>query len=101
MIDFGTGGFRGVIGESFNKENLQTIAQGIANIIKKNNSRFVLYKFIYFGVFTAFGYSCIKKHSNSVNLTELLFDKSSGLCHMTGKPLYLLFDFICHITTSF
>lgn len=38
MIDFGTGGFRGVIGESFNKENLQTIAQGIANIIKKNNS---------------------------------------------------------------
>ena len=38
MIDFGTGGFRGVIGESFNKENLQTIAQGIANIIKKTNS---------------------------------------------------------------
>ena len=38
MIDFGTGGFRGVIGETFNKENLQIIAQGIANIIKRNNS---------------------------------------------------------------
>lgn len=39
MIDFGTGGFRGVIGETFNKENLQIIAQGIANIIKRNNSK--------------------------------------------------------------
>lgn len=38
MIDFGTGGFRGVIGETFNKENLQIIAQGIANVIKKKNS---------------------------------------------------------------
>ena len=38
MIDFGTGGFRGVIGETFNKENIQIITQGIANIIKKRKS---------------------------------------------------------------
>ena len=38
MIDFGTGGFRGVIGETFTKENIQIITQGIANIIKKRNS---------------------------------------------------------------
>lgn len=38
MIDFGTGGFRGVIGESFTKENIQTITQGIANIIKRRKS---------------------------------------------------------------
>lgn len=38
MIDFGTGGFRGVIGETFTKENIQTIAQSIANIIKRRNS---------------------------------------------------------------
>ena len=38
MINFGTGGFRGIIGEEFNKNNLQIIAQGIANVIKKNNS---------------------------------------------------------------
>ena len=38
MIDFGTGGFRGIIGETFNKENIQIITQGIANIIKKRKS---------------------------------------------------------------
>lgn len=38
MIDFGTGGFRGVIGETFTKENIQIITQGIANIIKKRKS---------------------------------------------------------------
>lgn len=39
MIDFGTGGFRGVIGDTFTKENLQTIAQALANLIKKENSK--------------------------------------------------------------
>ncbi len=38
MIDFGTGGFRGVIGETFTKENIQVISQGIANIIIKRKS---------------------------------------------------------------
>ena len=32
-IQFGTGGFRGVIGDDFNKENIQLIAQGLADII--------------------------------------------------------------------
>lgn len=37
MIKFGTGGFRGVIGEDFTKENVQLLAQAISNIIIKNN----------------------------------------------------------------
>lgn len=36
-IKFGTGGFRAVIGEDFNKENVQTICQAMANIIKAKN----------------------------------------------------------------
>lgn len=35
MIQFGTGGFRGVIADDFTKANIQTIAQGIANIYKE------------------------------------------------------------------
>ena len=35
-ISFGTGGFRGVIGDDFNKENIQYIAQALANIVIKN-----------------------------------------------------------------
>lgn len=33
MIKFGTGGFRGVISDTFNKENIQLVAQSLANII--------------------------------------------------------------------
>ena len=36
-IKFGTGGFRGIIGDDFNKENIQLVAQGLANIAIKNN----------------------------------------------------------------
>ena len=36
-IQFGTGGFRGVIGDDFNKENIQLIAQALANIVKRND----------------------------------------------------------------
>ncbi len=32
-IQFGTGGFRGVIGDDFNKENIQLVAQALSNII--------------------------------------------------------------------
>lgn len=32
MIEFGTGGFRGVIGEDFNKENVQMIAEALSRI---------------------------------------------------------------------
>lgn len=35
-IQFGTGGFRGVIGDDFNKENIQLIAQALANIVLEN-----------------------------------------------------------------
>ena len=42
QIQFGTGGFRGVIGDDFNKENIQLVAQALADIthetiIKTNN----------------------------------------------------------------
>lgn len=37
-ISFGTGGFRGVIGDDFNKQNIQLIAQGLANIIKEEKN---------------------------------------------------------------
>ena len=37
MIKFGTGGFRGIIGEDFNKKNVKLIAQAISNIINKKN----------------------------------------------------------------
>ena len=36
-IKFGTGGFRGVIGDDFNKENIQLVAQALANVIFENN----------------------------------------------------------------
>ena len=39
MIDFGTGGFRGVIGETFTKDTIQKITQALANIIKKEGSK--------------------------------------------------------------
>ena len=38
MIDFGTGGFRGVIGETFTKDTIQKITQALANIINKEGS---------------------------------------------------------------
>ena len=38
-IQFGTGGFRGVIGDDFNKENIQLIAQALADIIEENNQK--------------------------------------------------------------
>ena len=38
-IQFGTGGFRGVIGDDFNKENIQLIAQGLANIVLDNSQQ--------------------------------------------------------------
>ena len=36
-VKFGTGGFRAIIGEDFNKENVQTICQAISNIIIRKN----------------------------------------------------------------
>jgi len=36
MISFGTGGFRGIIGDDFTKENVQLVAQGLAEIAKKS-----------------------------------------------------------------
>lgn len=38
MIKFGTGGFRGVIGDDFTKQNVQIVAQALAQIIKQDNS---------------------------------------------------------------
>ena len=39
MIKFGTGGFRGIIGDDFTKENVKKIAQGLANISKEEKNR--------------------------------------------------------------
>ncbi len=33
MIKFGTGGFRGIIGDDFNKANIQAIAQALAHVV--------------------------------------------------------------------
>ena len=38
MIHFGTGGFRGIIGETFTQENIKKIAQGLANIYRKEKA---------------------------------------------------------------
>lgn len=38
MIKFGTGGFRGIIGDDFTKENVEKIAQALSNKIKEENS---------------------------------------------------------------
>lgn len=38
-IEFGTGGFRGVISESFCKDNIVLVAQALANIIKRRKSK--------------------------------------------------------------
>lgn len=39
MIKFGTGGFRAIIGEDFTKENVQILAQGLSNLMLKENSK--------------------------------------------------------------
>ena len=39
-IKFGTGGFRGVIGDDFIKENIKKIAQAICNLANENNLNF-------------------------------------------------------------
>ena len=39
MIHFGTGGFRGVIGDDFTKENVKRIAQAISDVIHEDNSK--------------------------------------------------------------
>lgn len=36
MIEFGTGGFRGIIGDDFTKENVQIIAQAISSLMKED-----------------------------------------------------------------
>lgn len=36
-IQFGTGGFRGIIGDSFTKQNIQKISQSVANLITNKN----------------------------------------------------------------
>lgn len=37
-IKFGTGGFRGIIGETFTKYNIQLVAQAICNLIIEEKS---------------------------------------------------------------
>lgn len=39
MIKFGTGGFRGIIGEDFTKQNVELIAQALSNIIIRSASK--------------------------------------------------------------
>lgn len=43
MLEFGTGGFRGIIGDDFNKHNLKLIAQAISILYKKNNYKTPIY----------------------------------------------------------
>ncbi|MCM1289895.1 MAG: hypothetical protein NC132_03580 [Corallococcus sp.] len=38
MIKFGTGGFRGVIGDDFTKQNVQLVSQALATVIKEEKS---------------------------------------------------------------
>ena len=38
MIQFGTGGFRGIIADDFNKENVQLVAQALCNLAKRAGS---------------------------------------------------------------
>lgn len=38
MIKFGTGGFRGVIGDDFNRDNIKTVAQGLCGLIAKKRA---------------------------------------------------------------
>ena len=35
MIKFGTGGWRAIIGDDFTRENVQLVATGILNMLKK------------------------------------------------------------------
>ena len=37
MVKFGTGGWRAVIGDDFNKKNIDSVAQGLCDIIKEDN----------------------------------------------------------------
>ena len=38
-IEFGTGGFRGVIGDDFSRDNIQLVGKAIANIVKFEKSK--------------------------------------------------------------
>ena len=39
MIRFGTGGFRGIVGQTFTQENVKKIAQALANVYRKENAK--------------------------------------------------------------
>lgn len=39
MISFGTGGFRGIIGDDFTRENVELIAQGLSDIVNEEGSK--------------------------------------------------------------
>lgn len=43
MVHFGTGGFRGVIGDDFTKENVKLIAQALADLIHEEKSKTPVY----------------------------------------------------------
>jgi len=51
MMEYGTGGFRGVIMDDFTKENIKLIAQGLAEMIKQDHSA----KPVYIGYDYRFG----------------------------------------------
>ena len=48
-IKFGTGGFRAIIGEAFNKENVRLVAEALSLIIEEENA-----KKVFHNVFTIF-----------------------------------------------
>lgn len=65
-VKFGTGGFRGIIGESFTKDNIQKICQAIANIT--NNKK--LKKQIYIGYDNRFMSEDFARYSAEVFLAN-------------------------------
>ena len=99
-VKFGTGGFRGVIADNFNKDNIQKICQAVANIIKKEN----LKKHICIGydnrfLSEQFGYWCAQVFvGNNINVE--LFKNACSTPVVMYKTMQQKNDFGIMITAS-
>ena len=100
MIKFGTGGFRGIIGDDFTKENVEIIAQALANVIKNKNSDkpvVVGYDYRFMSDYSA-KYFCSVLAGN--NIKTLLFDKALPTPAVMTSTFNMDNDFGVMITAS-
>lgn len=100
MIKFGTGGFRGVIGEDFTKQNVDLIAQSLSNIIKNSKNKkpvVVGYDYRFMSDYFAKNFCCVLAGNG---IDSLLFDRALPTPSVMAKTMDMDNDFGIMITAS-